>query len=232
MIEPLFYYYNNIIGFDRKEIKKIAIGSKYVGVLLDNGNIGVCATLGVDVSVKQSKFKQPYLVDPSHRLIYNAYLNAKLNYDNNYKTEKDIFDQIDFSSKKNIVMVGYFGPLVKKFQDAGIEMAIFDKVENKAEMLIALELMGEYLSEARTVILTSTSISNGTFESIINLTPNDCDILLLGPSSILHPDMFEYRNINGVFGAVFEKYDHRILKIIEQGKGTKVFLPFGSKVYI
>jgi len=232
MIEPLIYLYNNRVGFARKEIKKIAIGKKYVGIMLDNGNIGVCATLGVEIPVDESKFKHPDIFDPAFRIIYNAYLNAKLNYSNSFETEKDIFDQIDFSPKKNIVMVGYFGPLVKKFQDAWIELAIFDKVINKDEMLIALELMEEYLAKARTVILTSTTIAHGTFESIIKQTPNNCDILLLGPSSIMHPDIFNYRNINSIFGVVFEKYDTRILEIIEQGKGTKAFLPHGTKVYI
>lgn len=232
LIEPLTYFYNNIVGFDKKEIHKIVIGSKYVGILLHNGNIGVCATLGVEVSDKQSKFDHPDIFDPSHRIIYNAYLNAKLNYDNSYKAKIDIFDQIDFSPKEKIVMVGYFRPLVKKFQEASIELAIFDKVANKDEMLIALELMEEYLAEARTVILTSTTIANGTFESIIKQTSDDSDILLLGPSSILHPHMFRYRNIKSIFGAVFEKNDHRILDIIKKGNGTRTFLPFGSKVYI
>lgn len=232
MIEPIFYIYNNIAGFDRKEIKKIAIGSKYVGVMLDNGNIGVCATLGVEIPEKQSKFKQPDLLYPAHRIIYNAYLNAKLNYDNSYKGKTDIFDQIDFSHKKNIVMVGYFRPLVKKFQEARIELAIFDKVINKDEMQLALELMEEYLAEARTVILTSTTIAHGTFESIIKQTSNECDILLLGPSSILHPDILDYRNIKNIFGTVFEKNDHQILEIIQNGNGARTFIPYGSKVYI
>jgi uncharacterized protein (DUF4213/DUF364 family) len=232
MIEPLFFFYNNIVGFDKSEIKKIAIGAKYVAVLLNNGNIGVCATLGVEVSVEQARFKQPDLLDPYHRIIYNAYLNAKLNYKNSYNAEKDIFDQIDFSPKENIVMVGYFEPLVKKFQEAQIELAIFDKVIIKDEMLIALELMDEYLAEARKVILTSTTIAHATFDSIIHQTSADCDILILGPSSILDPHMLNYRNVKNIFGAVFEKNDHRILKVIQNGKGTKTFLPFGSKVYI
>ena len=232
MIEPLVYFYNNRVGFDRNEIKKVAIGKKYVGIMLDNGNIGVCATLGVEIPVDELKFKQPDIFDPSFRIIYNAYLNAKLNYSNSFEAEKDIFDQIDFSPKKNIVMVGYFGPLVKKFQEARIELAIFDKVVNKDEMLIALELMEEYLAEAQTVILTSTTIAHSTLESIIKQTPNDCNILLLGPSSILHPYMLTYKNIKNIFGAVFKKNDHRILETIKNGKGTRTFLPFGTKVCI
>jgi len=232
MIEPLFYYYTNIVGFDKTEIKKIAIGSKYVGVLLENGNTGVCAAPGVTVSDSQTKYKHLDLIDPAQRIFYNAYLNAKLNYYNNYKAEKDIFDQINFSHKKNIVMVGYFEPLVKKFQEKRMELAIFDKVVKDDEMQIALEVMDEYLAEARTIILTSTTISSGTFESIIKQTPDDCDILLLGPSLIMHPHMFGYRNIKNIFGVVFEKNDHRILEIIQKGNGARAFLPFGSKVYI
>jgi uncharacterized protein (DUF4213/DUF364 family) len=232
MIEPLFHFYNNIVGFDKKEIKRMAIGKKYVGILLQNGHIGVCATLGVEIPKKKTTFNHPDLIDPAHRIIYAAYLNANVNYENTYSLDKDIFEVIDFTRKKNIVMVGYFGPLVKKFQTAGINLAIFDKVKTKDELQLALDLMEEYLAEASTVILTSTTIAHGTFDAIISQTSNYCDIYLLGPSSLLHPEILEYRNVKKVFGAVFEKNDSRILDIIEKGKGTKTFLPVGTKVYI
>ncbi|MCD4695574.1 MAG: hypothetical protein K8S16_04965 [Bacteroidales bacterium] len=231
MIEPLFHYYNNVIGFDPKEIKRIAVGNKYLAVMLKNGRIGVCSTLGAEILKKDLKFKEIELCDNSHRILYNAYLNAKLNYDIPFEDEKDIFEHIDFSFKKNVVMIGFFKPLVKKFQDAGIEIAIFDKAD-KDELLIALELMDDYLAKARTVILTSTTISNGTFDMIPGKTSANCDIFLLGPSSILDYEMLKYRNIKKVYGSIFEPNDERILNLIEEGHGTRTFLPLGKKVNI
>ena len=44
--------------------------------------------------------------------------------------------------------------------------------------------------------------------------------------------MFNYRNIKLLFGSVFEPNDVNTLKIIQQGGGTKQFLPFMNKVFL
>ncbi len=171
------------------------------------------------------------LKNQSHRIAYNAYLNARFNYKNKYKSSLDIFDHIDFGKKANIIMVGYFKPLVEKFVSNGIVLHIFDKVE-KDDILSPISKMYDYVKKASTLIITSTSIFNNTFLNIIQRTNQNCDIFLLGPSSILHPDMKHYKNIKQVYGAIFEPNDERIIKVIEQGHGTRTFLPFGKKVYI
>jgi len=35
-----------------------------------------------------------------------------------------------------------------------------------------------------------------------------------------------------IFGSVFEKNDERVLNVIENGYGTRKFLPFGKKIYL
>jgi len=86
-----------------------------------------------------------------------------------------------------------------------------------------------YLKKANAVILTSTSIFNNTFSEIINKTPENCDILLLGPSSIMSPILFQYRNVKFICGALFEPSDFNLLNIIENDGGTKDFLKYENK---
>lgn len=228
--DPLIYFYNNI-GFDNSLIKRIVTGAKYVGILLKNGQIGVCSTLGTPIDPRKIPSDVPDLSKRSHRIFYNAYLNALLNYRANPEDEQDIFQHIDFSTHTKIVMIGFFRPLVKKFQEAGIQLDIFDNLENDP-VLTPMANIASYLSSAGSVILTSTSIFNGTFEHILKLTGNKTDIFLLGPSSILHQDMTKYRNIKKVYGALFQLNDERILDIIDEGHGTQTFLKFGRKVNI
>ncbi len=52
---------------------------------------------------------------------------------------------------------------------------------------------------------------------------------MIGPSSIMAPEILEYKNINMIFGSTFAKADDRVLKIISEGGGTKEFLKFGNK---
>ena len=218
-------------GVDISTIQKIVCGRKYSAVLLKNGNIGVCANLQNHVTVEIDDLKTPDLDKTEHRILLNAYYNATLNYSNRYEQSVDIFDGVDFTRYKNTVMVGLFRPLVQKFEDNAIPLSIFD-LTKKDHALTPLEKQPAYVKNADAVILSSTTVFNRTFLHIVNSTGETCDIFLLGPSSIINRDMFQYKNIKKIFGSIFNPYDDRVLNTIKDGYGTKKFLPFGKKVSI
>ena len=214
--------------FEINTIEKIYTGLRYTAVLLKNGNIGVCANLGTKVNTAIDKYKSLKINNHAHRIVLNAYFNALLNNTNELLEEGDIFDLIDFEAYKNIVMVGLFKPVLQKFEKAGIPIHIFDyRKENEA--LIPMNNQKKFLKEADSVILTSTSLANNTFLEIVNSTNQNCDIFLLGPSSIITNEMFSYSNIKMIFGTCFSKNDERILKIINVDGGTRDFSKFASK---
>jgi len=216
-------------GVDVSNIKKIVCGRKYSALLLKNGNIGVCANLSTNVEVNIEDLRKIDLNKIEHRIILNAYFNANLNYLNNYKKESDIFEAIDFKHYKSIIMVGLFKPILKKFDDNNIKIQVFD-LTKKSHKLIPIEKEMETIKEVDAIILSATTIFNNTFMDIVNNSGVNCDIFLLGPSSIMNKDLFEYRNIKKIFGSIFESYDERVLDIIKEGYVTKKFLPFGKKV--
>lgn len=230
MNEPLKHFVEKY-GVHVSNIKKIVCGRKYSAVLLKNGNIGVCANLSTHVEVKIEDLKTADLNKVEHRIILNAYFNANLNYLNNYKKKSDIFKAIDFKFYKNIIMIGLFKPILKKFEKNNIKIQVFDLIK-KNHKLIPIEKEMETIKKGDAIILSATTISNNTFMEIINNSGVNCDIFLLGPSSIMNKDLFEYRNIKKIFGSIFESYDERVLNIIKQGYGTKKFLPFGKKVFL
>ena len=87
MTEPLNHF-NKIFPFDKNHIKKIVIGEKYVGIMLKNGQIGVCSTLKNHVIFDLNNPPQIDLNDLNHRIIYIAYVNALLNYHNHVMSQK------------------------------------------------------------------------------------------------------------------------------------------------
>ena len=231
MNEPLKYYYLKF-GFDGSAIQRIASGEKYFGIMLKSGHIGVCATLRTKMTVPDlySDIK-PDLEKTADRILYTAYLNAILNYETDYKEDKDIFDLIDFKKYNKLVMIGDFKPLVKKFLNFGMRPAVFDLYSDD-EIVLPLQLRSEYLQKADGLILTATSIFNSTFAEILNKVEHNCDTYVLGPTSILNNEMKTKWNIKTIFGTIFEKNDHRILDIISNGNGTRHFQPHGKKVYL
>jgi len=214
--------------FKTGNIQKIVTGIKYTTVLLTNGNIGVCANLGNKINPQIDKYVNIDLNSFSHRIVLNAYFNAFLNYDAEFKKIGDIFEKIDFRKYKHIVMIGLFKPIVKKFQENNIPLTVFDY--RKSETLITSNSeQRQNLQKADAIILTATSIFNLTFLNIINDTKDNCEIFMLGPSSIMNREIFQYRNIKMIFGDTFQRFDDRVLKIIRNDGGTRDFLKFGEK---
>ena len=75
-------------------------------------------------------------------------------------------------------------------------------------------------------------VLNAYFSALLNYShrsASDIDIFMIGPSSIMAPELLEYKNIKMIFGAVFNKSDDRVLKIIQEDGGTRRFLKFENK---
>lgn len=228
--EPISFFHNRL-GFDPSLIDRYVIGEKYVGIMLNNGNIGVCAVLEQEVDNSLLLSGKPDPVSVSHRVILNAYYNALLNYAETADGTGDIFDSTGFSRYRNIVMIGEFGSLLEKFSGRGTEIKVFDRLSD-SEFLIPMRRQPEMLGTADCVILSGTTINNNTFMEVISKTSDSCSIFLLGPSNILSREMFRYRNIKVVFGSRFRKGDEEVLDIIREGRGTKGFLKNLNKVYL
>jgi len=226
--EPLSYFLKKE-GFNRLNIRKWVPGEKYGAILLKNGNIGVCATLN-----------HPQLTDIpetieltriSDRIFYQAYLNAILNYNNHYTETSDISGKIVFGRYQKIVMIGWFRTLAEKIGQTRAELSIFD-MDQEDETICPAKHMNDTLKLAGAIFLTSTSVMNNTFYDIISQSKEICDIFTLGPSTLLDRDMFRYRNIRQLFGAVFRKNDAQLLEMIAQGHGTSTFSIRMQKVYL
>ena len=230
MLEPIEYYFEKY-GVDLQSINHIICGEKYTAVILKNGNIGICATLDNYVNIDIKDLRIPDLQNIQHRIVLNAYFNASYNYQNKYDTTIDIFDKIDFKQYNKIVMIGFFRSLAEKFERENINLTIFDKAIED-DKLTDMSVQLREVSSADALILSSTSVFNNTFLYLVNATNDNCHIYTLGPSTILNKEMFRYRNIKFLFGSIFEPDDINTLRIIEQGGGTKQFLPFMNKVFL
>lgn len=229
--EPLSYFCRKNPP-DPAFIERYVTGEKYTGIMLQNGRIGVCANLGhaVDLSMI-AEGREPDLTSPGDRILVNAWLNALYNYDIEQVGRGDIFQGQLFLKYRNIVMIGSFTSLLEKFRYAGIGVSVFDALTGE-DFLLPMDKQPEYLACADCVILSGTTIQNNTFTEVTGHTGDMCDIFLLGPSNILHADMYLYRNIKIVYGSRFEIFDHRVLDIIRADGGTKSFLKEVNKVYI
>lgn len=229
MKEPLEFLYDKY-GANPDNVKELICGSRYFTLMLNDGRIGVCATLEQPYSIEVNILAKPDFKNIAHRIVLNAYYNAFINSPDKTYKNGDIFNIINFKKYSNIVMIGLFRPLVKKFANSNIPLSVFDRMEKESPVLPD-EFQSEYISKSDALILTATTIFNGTFLDIVEQT-NNCDIFILGPSAVLYNDLLKYKNVKAIFGSVFKNNDTEILQIIKEGYGTRVFSVRADKVYI
>lgn len=230
MRDPLEYLYEKY-NFDLSEVANIIYGETYLAIVLKNGQIGLGAVLGSPVSKGDFDFRKPDFGKVEHRIILTAYYNALLNYSKQYNKEIDIFDELDFGHYKNIVMIGLCRPLFKKMQDGNIAVKVFDEGKDD-DVLVPMDEQRKHLQTADCIIITSTSVINGSFMELMGNLNDSCDAYLFGPSGLLTTDMFQYKQIKYIFGSIFDKNDERVLNLIRDGQGTPSFSKYMHKVFI
>ena len=206
-------------------------GAKDVGIMLSNGNIGVCSTLCHTIEGNYSALEKPNFSNYSHRVVVNAWVNANVNYTHTQLGNNDIYEAVNFGDFENLCMVGYFGSLAERLESKGIKVKAFD-LDEYNKPVEPLKNQKEELMLADAVILTATSLSNLTFANLISFIPQNAKVYLLGPSTPLSTMLFNFPNIAGMFGAQFNPFDHAVLDAIEQGGGTRSFLSRMKKVYV
>jgi len=216
--------------YNPENLSEIICNPKHCTILLTNGNIGVCSTLGVSLIDDAEILFKPDFTRIDHRIMVNAWVNACANYTLSPSGEGDIFNAVDFSAYHNVVMIGYFGSLSDKFKGKGIDVTIFD-LDPTDKPVVPIKTQKHHLSGADAVILTATSISNLTFNDLMENTAGSADVFILGPSTPLDGLLLTYPKVKALFGTRFSPADTNVLDIIRKGGGTKSFLPFIKKVY-
>lgn len=228
-MEPLVYLHEKE-GYRHGAIREIVSGAICTAVELSDGTLGTVANLGVSVPTDKQNYKNLDLSDSAHRIVYTAYLNALLTGNSDFE-EADIMEKLNFNSTEHIVMVGYFRPVVKKFDKLGIPLHIFD-LRAQDERLLPMENISDYVRRADRLIITSTTLVHNTLMPILQFKNPLCETYMLGPSSIVHTDLKTLYGMNHIFGVKFAKSDERVKQAIVNGGGTKTFLKFASKIYL
>jgi uncharacterized protein (DUF4213/DUF364 family) len=227
MQEPLSYFYNKF-GFDLDLISEISWGERYIAVMLEAGEIGVCATLGEKFQLTNDELENLQIQNYHHRIFLNAYYNALLNYTGQDFLTGDLLDVVNFKEFSNIVMVGYFRPVVEKLQKLNINVDIFDLRDK--QISLPIEQMNDYLQNSDAVIASATTVYNNTFTEICKNSKGN--IYILGPSALMNNYLFEFSNVKAIFGSRFKRFDQKVLSTIANNLGTRHFLKFGQKVVL
>ncbi|HDS16725.1 MAG TPA: hypothetical protein ENN66_09015 [Proteobacteria bacterium] len=127
------------------------------------------------------------------RAIGMAAVNAVVNHPDRVRNTAtgNAFDYILGQGRgKNIAVLGHF-PKVDSLRESGIFKNFWVFELNPQGADLGPESYAEILPQADFVLLTATTLINHTFTEVLSLCPNSFNVLV-GPSTPLHPLLFDY----------------------------------------
>jgi len=113
--------------------------------------------------------------------------------------------------EKKVGIIGHF-PFIEKFKNQFEKLFVFEK-KPRDEDLSEKEIP-DYLPQADVIAISSTTLTNHTFENIMQNIRKDSFVILLGPTSPVSPILFDF-GIDAVSGVYFDNEKSIITQVKE-----------------
>jgi uncharacterized protein (DUF4213/DUF364 family) len=230
----------------RIDIEVLSLGLGYTAATTSDGGIGIaytyfeekksCMVLNQALNFEGrpavellEKVKSNNSIERSMAL---ALINA-LNYIDALKLPEDknndiLSEKFGIGKGTKVAMVGFFGPLVKVFEQKKVSLQILDESRKLGQ---AEDFYKKLKSWAEVLILTSTSILNNTTEEILAHAAGPVKTVMLGPSTPMVKKAFEHLPVHMLAGTVpLDKGN--ILKAVRHGAGTPILHQFSRKCFL
>ncbi|WP_022854756.1 Rossmann-like domain-containing protein [Thermodesulfobacterium thermophilum] len=217
-----------------KKIKRMVIGIHYTMVEVERCGTGLAYTLlpeiknccELDDSINFWKLPADIAIkgylspNQIESIVGLATINAifsgrKENLKN--AVEGDLFSILKFDYKDEILMVGRFEPVLRKLQGKVKKVWVLEKEEDIRTFPLA-----EIKDKIKLAIITSSTLVNKTLEQVLEGLYGVPEVVLMGPTTPLCPEVFRFTPITWLCGAIVRDVDQLFIKICE-GKGTQAF---------
>ena len=227
-----------------REVTDLRIGFGYTGAWLEGGAAGVAFSFrrqaGHYCELKSSSGElhqrdamelarlalKPRLVDSAVGMaVINAALSEKVGEKENING--DVMEYIEVKPGEKWGMIGNFCPLVNRLQNE-VDLYVFER-ELTDKYLYPDWAAAQYLPAMDVVVLSGTTVINNTFDSLFPLCENAREVVVLGPSTPLAPEIMAAKGVTLLGGTVIEN-PSRAMRMVGQAGGTRTLLKVSRKV--
>ena len=227
-------------------VEDIRIGLGYTAIKLQNQQIGLANTFVEQAPQGCSKFNGKLCLrnppaweilqylnysDPISSALGLAACNALIHVEKESLRCGDIVEDLSLYPSDKLAMVGNFAPILSKLKQKAGRVYVFERISREERGLIPIEQGREIIPHCDVAFITSTSIINKTIDELLKLTQNCRDVVLLGASTPLAPQVFQNTPVTQLSGILVPDPE-KILKIVSCGGGMQVFKNLIQKVNI
>jgi len=239
----------------RQHARNVCIGLRYTGVQLENGHLGLCATLTVEQVLSR---EGP--LDQAGRLAGNLLFDlvklagswrldeavvgiAAMNAASQLLFERrgeeayrisygNLLRELKVTSDDIVVMVGNLRPMVEPLREKASVLYVLERSplhRGSEPYHLPDTACEEYLPRATLTIITASTLANGTLDRFIELAEKSREIAVVGPSSPLTPDILFNHGVT-VVGGMHVRRPEEALRVIMEGGGTRELKAFCDRV--
>lgn len=228
-------------------LENLCVGVGYTGVKLSDGSGGVSYTfreeLGQGCGVLQNAGRLTGLPveevldwamssNLAQAAVGVAAVNALLNRD--FEQGPNIAQAVDCQEDDVVGMVGWFCPLVWRYQQAKA-LYIFEKDPDSASPAGKAQILGadaayDILPKCNKVVLTGTSFINKTADGLLSACKSAKEIIIVGASTPMCPEVLREYGVTVLAGTRILDAD-RALRIVAQGGGGMDLSPASAKLF-
>jgi uncharacterized protein (DUF4213/DUF364 family) len=231
---------------EKVKVDYLGLGLGYTVAVTSDGGIGIAYTYfenkkscmvlneavdyeGQPASDLLQKIKSGSAIERSMAL---ALINA-LNYQHELQLPEDennkiMFETFQITKGTKVAMVGYFGPLIKRFEQKEAVLEILDQSRGLGRSEDFYKKLKNWVD---VLFLTSTSILNNSTEEILANVHAGAKTIMLGPSTPMVKKAFEHLPVHMLAGTVPTDKEN-ILRAVRHGMGTPVLHRFSRKSYL
>lgn len=222
-----------------RKILRAVLGLGYTAVEVEGRNVGLSANISASAPASCTVFRKAgslrgmqagevldlgFEADLISRSLSLATFNAV---SGSQGYEGDVFAKIAVRQGDRAAMVGFMAPVARMLQSRGLIVDAFDNKEINDNCIRPADQMQQALIQADIVILTATTLINGSLGDIITLPLQAREVILMGPSTPMVPGLFSATPITFLAGCrVID--GARALGIVMEGGGTEVLYCQGA----
>ncbi|MDT8273580.1 MAG: DUF364 domain-containing protein, partial [Desulfomonilia bacterium] len=196
-------------------VLRAVLGLGFIAVELENGAVGLSANIALTTVTGCSVFKKAGTLagspvaslldlakadDLISRSLALAAVNA-IAAGRPCGRKGDVFDSIKISSGYRVEMVGMIEPVARMLTGKGCEVSAFD-LRNRTESCIhPADRILDVLRHADIIILSGTTLITKTLSGLLTLSGSAREVILMGPSTPMIPEIFSSTPISFLAGA-------------------------------
>ncbi len=176
------------------------------------------------------------LLDVIKLAVINA-ISAEIIAHSDYKIVEnaDPVDLIDLDEPKKVVVVGAFQSYIKRFANSRHELSVLELNKQalspeQYKFFVPADQAKDILNKADVVFLTGATLVNNTLDELLLFIPASAQVVVVGPSSSLIPDILFSKGVNMIGATQILNADVASTLISEGATGYHLFRSCARKI--